>query len=286
MAKRSRENGGELLRAVLSTQRNELAENEEGTRLGRDPECLHRMRVATRRARSAVRTANGALEDEQSEGLRSELAWLGGVLGAVRDLDVFTGRLESESETLEPVEQKALKPVFSALTAERRKARAALTRALNGKRYRQLLDELSRAAEAPASQNGDIDFARRAQKEFARLAKSMQGVKGELTDDEIHRVRILGKRARYAAELATLRPSKASAEFVKRAKAFQDVTGEHQDAVVAESKLRELASSADAPGSLALGRLIEREGERRKSARSQLPDAWKKLERAGARAWS
>jgi CHAD domain-containing protein len=286
MPKRSRENADELVHALLSAQRKELAENEEGTRLGRDPECLHRMRVATRRVRSALRTAKGTLEPERAEQLRAELSWLGGVLGAVRDLDVLTVRLRAESETLEPAERSALKPIFSALAAERRKARGALTRGLNGKRYRQALELLDRAAEEPPSPNGSVDLDRRAHKEFTRLSKSMQALSGEPTDDEIHRVRILGKRARYAAELTALRPSKAAAQFLRRAKAFQEVTGEHQDAVVAEEKLRALVPKADGPASLAVGRLIERERDRRKSARSQLPDAWKKLERAGAQVWS
>ena len=286
MPKRSRKNAGELVRALLGAQRKELVENEEGARRGRDPECLHRMRVATRRSRAALRTAKGALESEQAADLRGELAWLGGVLGIVRDLDVFIGRLGAESETLEPAERRALKPVFSALAAERRKARAALTRALNGKRYQRLVDELGRATEMPASANGRLDLDMRAQKEFARLAKSMHVLSGELTDDEIHRIRTLGKRARYAAELAAPSPSKAATEFLKRAKSLQDVTGEHQDAVVAEEKLRALVAGADGPASLAVGRLIERERERRKSARSHLPGAWKKLERAGTRAWS
>jgi CHAD domain-containing protein len=286
MSKRSRENADEPLNALLLAQRKELAENEEGTRLGRDPECLHRMRVAARRARSALRTAKGTLEPEQAEQLRAELSWLGEVLGAMRDLDVFTARLQTESETLEPAERNALKPVFSALAAERRKARGALTRRLNGERYRKLLELLDRAAEGPPSPNGRVDLDQRAQKEFARLAKSMGAFQKEPTDDQIHRARILGKRARYAAELAAPSPSKADAEFVKRAKSFQDVTGQHQDAVVAEEKLRTLVANADGAASLAVGRLIERERERRRAAREQLPNAWKKLERAGEQVWS
>ena len=286
MPKRSRENAGELVRAFLGAQREELVENEEGTRLGRDPECLHRMRVATRRLRAALRTAKGAVAPEQADKLRAELAWLGGILGAVRDLDVFTARIQAESATLEPAERNALKPIFSALAGERRKARGALTRGLNGKRYQQLLKLLDSAADGPSSPNGRVDLDRRAQKEFTRLAKSMGSLDGDQADDDIHRARILGKRARYAAELAAPRASKAAAEFVKRAKSFQDVTGEHQDAVVAEEKLRGLVSNADGPASLAVGRLIERERERRRTARAELPDAWKKLERAGARVWS
>ena len=80
-----------------------------------------------------------------------------------------------------------------------------------------------------------------------------------------------GKRARYAAELAGWK------ESVRQAKKLQDVLGEHQDAVVAAERLRELAAEA-APGqALAAGRLVEREQERRAVARAAWPKAWKKL---------
>src|SRR6185503_13664878 len=130
------------LRATLAAQLAEIVENEPGTRLGKDPACLHRMRVATRRARSVLRVAGPLFEETWSASLRAALSWLGGVLGGVRDLDVRTAHLRSECETPEPAGADALRPVFSGLSAERKKARAARTRALNGKRYASLLARL------------------------------------------------------------------------------------------------------------------------------------------------
>jgi CHAD domain-containing protein len=285
MAKSVSQTPAELVSAMLAAQRLEIVENAEGARAGKDPEPLHRMRVATRRARATLRVAPGVVEPEQADSLRAELAWLGGVLGAVRDLDVLTAHLKSESEALEPAERSALKPLFSRLAGERRKARSGLTRALKGKRYARLLDDLETAAVAPLAVNGRVKLDALAGKEFGRLVKSMRTLGKEPTDDELHRVRILGKRARYAAELAGPLKPKASAEFVKRAKAFQDVIGEHQDAVVAEDKLRALTADAGAAEAFAAGRLVERERERRSAVRGKVPRAWKELERAGLRTW-
>jgi CHAD domain-containing protein len=114
----------------------------------------------------------------------------------------------------------------------------------------------------------------------------MHTLPSEPTDEELHRVRKLGKQARYAAELTAPLAPRKTATFVKRAKAFQDVTGEHQDAAVAEEKLRELVGDESAAASFAAGQLAERERTRRVSARAQLPKAWKDLERAGQQAWS
>ena len=60
-------------------------------------------------------------------------------------------------------------------------------------------------------------------------------------------MRKLGKRARYASELA------GHNEVVRRAKALQDVLGEHQDAVIAEQRLRALAAAASPDQAIAAG---------------------------------
>jgi CHAD domain-containing protein len=286
MAKTARHSSGDLVRAMLGVQRSAILENDEAARHGRDPEAVHQMRVATRRGRAVLRTASGVLEPDQEEKLRAELAWLGGVLGGVRDLDVLIAHLRAEADSLEPAERNALKPVFSRLTAERRKARTALLRALKGARYRRLVDDLAEAAVGEPTPNGRVKLDKRAGKEFERLVKAMHTLPSEPTDEELHRVRKLGKQARYAAELTAPLAPRKTATFVKRAKAFQDVTGEHQDAAVAEEKLRELVGDESAAASFAAGQLAERERTRRVSARAQLPKAWKDLERAGQQAWS
>jgi CHAD domain-containing protein len=286
MPKTNRTGSAELLQGMLAAERSAIQENEEGARLGRDPECVHRMRVATRRARAALRTASGVLEPEREERLGAELSWLGGVLGGVRDLDVLTARLRAESEALEASEQVALEPLFASLAAERRKARSSLTRALKSARYRRLVDELGDAAVSAPPPNGRISLDKRAGKQFDRLVKSMEKLGSEPADEELHRARKLGKRARYAAELAAPQTAKPTKRFVQRAKAFQDVTGEHQDAVVAEEKLRALVAKADREQAFAAGRLAQRERERQAAARELLPKAWKELERAGQRTWS
>ena len=267
------------VRAMLAALLAEIVENEPGTRLGKDPECLLRMRVATRRARSALRVAGTLVEEKWSTELRAELSWLGDVLGGVRDLDVLSAHLRSESETLEPADAAALRPVFSSLSAERKKARATLTRALNGQRYASLLARLKEAATSPPLGNNRVALDARAAKEFDKLAKAMKHLGAEPTDEELHRARIRGKRARYAAEVAPRSPK----SFIEKAKAFQDAVGVHQDAVVAEEKLRVLAHGDGA--AFAAGRLVERERARKRLARLELPRAWSRLHRAGKRTW-
>jgi CHAD domain-containing protein len=102
----------------------------------------------------------------------------------------------------------------------------------------------------------------------------------------LHEVRIRGKRARYAAELAEAAVGKRATRYLMRAKVLQDVLGDHQDAHVAEARLRAFGRHArDARTGLAAERLVERQRTRRLSARAALPDAWRRLAKAGRKAW-
>ena len=67
-----------------------LIAHDPGTRLGKEPESLHQMRVATRQLRAVLRSARPLLVPEWADSLRDELRWLGRVLGPARDLDVPT----------------------------------------------------------------------------------------------------------------------------------------------------------------------------------------------------
>jgi CHAD domain-containing protein len=277
----------EHLQARLERLYEQLLAHDPGTRLGDDPEDLHDFRVATRRLRALLRAARPMLVQEWSEPLRAELAWLGGAVGPARDLDVLIEHLLDEAKELEPDERRALDSAMSSLRAERDEARATLMEALTSERYLELLDAVERAARAPHIVTPDVSLHDIAAREFRRLRRAVRRLPPEPSDEELHRVRIKGKRARYAAELAEDAVGKPAARFADRAKSLQDVIGEHQDAVVAEERLRALRRTArGASTAFVLGRLVERQRRRRENARARLPRTWKKLERSGRKAWS
>ncbi len=100
-----------------------------------------------------------------------------------------------------------------------------------------------------------------AAREFGRLRKTAAKLGPDSSDDDLHRARILGKRARYAAELAEPELGKDGRRFVARAKALQDVLGAHQDAIVAEARLRGLlGDTAGSGAAFAAGRLVQKWG--------------------------
>jgi CHAD domain-containing protein len=275
-----------FIRALLGRQYDEILRHDPGVRLDLDPEDVHRLRVAARRARAVLRAARPVLDAEWSEPLRAELKWLGGSLGPLRDLDVLLVRLRSQIAELDEPEQTAAAALVEALESERAAAQALAAEALGSDRYFRLLDALEAAARGPRVRRGEVSLEKLAAKEFKRLRKAAEQLEPGSTDDELHRVRILGKRARYAAELAEPEAGKPARRVVARAKSFQDVLGAHQDAIVAEARLRGLLAEQTTSGAaFAAGRLVELERARRRDARAELPNVWRELDREARKAW-
>jgi CHAD domain-containing protein len=263
----------EALRARLREQLDEVLANDPGTRLGTDPESLHDMRVAVRRSRALLR-AGEALIETDTQMLSLELQWIGGILGDVRDLDVLLARLRGEAASLDPVDRKAAGRLLRSLERQRTRARRTMLKALDGRRYANLLDGFDDALGELAPATGEVTLDGLAKRELKKLRRAVRAAGEEPADEVLHDLRKRGKRARYAYELA------GSDAVVKRAKAFQDVLGEHQDSTVAEDRLRTLSHDAPPDQALAAGRLVERERELRARARASWRAVWRRLERA------
>jgi CHAD domain-containing protein/adenylate cyclase class IV len=258
----------EQLRYLLAEQLRELERHDPGVRLGDDPEDLHQFRVATRRTRALVR-ATRPLLGEALVPLATELKWLAGKLGPVRDFDVLLERLRGEASTL-GTEAPAANAIVAALEDEREALHDSMLEALADDRYFRLLnlfaDTIASLPELDAPSVRPLAAA-----QLRKLEKASRKLDADPADDDLHALRIHAKRARYAAELVTVGGhEKQLARYLYSLKVLQDVIGEHQDAVVAEAQLRRVA---DASTALAAGRLIERESERRRARRRAYPDA-------------
>jgi CHAD domain-containing protein len=260
----------EELRSRLRAQLREIERHDPGTRLGRDPESLHDMRVAVRRLRALLRAGQELVASDTAE-LDDRLKRLGGFLGEVRDLDVLLARLEREAADLGGEDALQTRSLLAVLRTERSCSRARLLAALRSDQYLALLDDTARAIEELEPSGSEVSLDELADKAFAKVCKAVGRLPDDPADEELHGARKQGKRARYAAELAGRK------RFVKRAKKLQDVLGEHQDAVVAAERLRGLGADATPAQALAAGRLVEREEAQRAEARAAWRKAWKKL---------
>ena len=160
-----------------------------------------------------------------------------------------------------------------------------LRAAMDDQRYFCSLDRLEAATRSLPATRTDLTVEQLARKEFKNL-RAFEKRTSRDDDRQLHKLRIHGKRARYAAELARASRGAPAARFIKAATRLQDVLGEHHDAVVALGELRRLARMVDSHGvAFTAGRLAEREEQRKLKARHDLPKIWKSVERRGKAAW-
>ncbi len=298
---------GEVVLAHLDEQVRELVGLHAAVRLDA-PDAVHRMRVASRRLRSALTTFAPVLTRARAREVRAELAWWAGVLGGARDAEVLRERLTAAVLDAGGPEASA-QYVGAVLDAEHERAHTEVRAAQDGQRYRQLVTTLEAlVADPPLTAQAArparevlLRRMRRAHRELAGLVEDAlsdaapepsrgreddAGGGGSAAHDEaLHEARKSAKRARYAAEaLAPLWP--AAADYTRAVKRLQAELGEHQDSAVARAELTRLADAAGGgQHAFTFGRLHGLEEARARQLEAPLPELWRAVGRRSARRW-
>jgi len=272
----------ERIRARLQAQFNQMLLHDPGTRLGRDSEALHQMRVATRRMRALFRAVRSFLDPEWTQKIRKEVGWIGSLLGEVRDWDVLLESLQKEGLDLNSQDERGFALIISTFQEERSLARARLLEGLGNDRYLNLLNVLEDSLRHLPFQPDHPTMVDLARKAFVKLEKYVESTQGRFPKEELHHIRILVKRARYTVELAAPFLKKSAKRFLQQAKLLQEVLGQHQDALVAEKQLLSQRSFTRRPGvAFVKGILVERFRNRQMVACQNLPQLWRKLRKFG-----
>ncbi len=282
--------GGQVVRNAIASSVSRILVHDAGVRLGDDPEDVHQARVGTRRLRSDLRTFRPLLVEEWVEPLREELSWLADVLGGVRDADVLTERLRRQAAQLPEVDAASFAPVLHRLADEREVARARLLEVMASDRYVALLDRLVLAANNPmlaaaSDKPADEVVPPLVARPWKALRQAVRALPPDPVDEALHAVRILSKRARYAAEAAVPAVGKPARLFAAAIAGVQGVLGDHNDASVAEEWLRQHAVGADVTQALALGELVGVQRSEAARCRQIWRGAWKKADRKQLRSW-
>ncbi len=239
---------GDALRAVIAHGTDVVLVNARLAAAGDEPEFVHQARVALRRIRSAIRLLDRDGDFEAK--LESELRWIARELGAARDADVLA------LQTLPALLQK-LAPPFESRTQDvdrllaragkrRERARGRVLDSLAGARFASLALRLLRWSASSATDKGSrlTDLAPRALDKAARRVFDEARFFAALPRPRQHRVRILGKRLRYALDLlAVTLPAKTATAYSERLSELQDALGELNDAAVASAALARLTRS-------------------------------------------
>ena len=213
-------------------------------------EAVHQMRVAVRRARSAMSIFRPVVEASALDAVNGSLKALGRQLGPSRDWDVLVDEtIPALRESL--MADQRLQRLASAATRRRQAHRAALTAYLAGADFRKLGIELAwfaaaaswrvTTAEAPLTLTAFSSAVLQDRwKKLVGAGKRME----KLDVPGLHAVRLRAKRARYAAEMfATMFPGKAAHRFIRRLSNLQQRLGVLNDGAVATHLLEELGGA-------------------------------------------
>ena len=238
---------------------------EPGTRVGLDPEHLHKMRVATRRLRTALGTFRPCLEEDQRRRLSKELSWLAALMGRVRDLDVFSEQAESWLGSIDLPEGSGAQSVSSMVSCWYASARQRLLEGIDSSRYGSLLNEVDALFGEHAAPRGQRceacgSTAALASKTLSKQTRRFERLAKQCRRDQdrqsLHDLRIAIKQLRYTAEFFGSLYKGPLKRFRRRVVALQEQLGRLQDCVVAGQLVRALSAET----------LAEMEGSRDRSA--------------------
>jgi len=239
---------------ILAFHLERMIEREEGTRLGRDIEELHDMRVATRRMRAAIRLLSPFLDADSMRPFLKALRRTGRALGAVRDLDVFREKSEHYVRALPEGHLVDLDPLFSAWKEEYAVRRAEMLAYLDGHLYRSFTDRFPRFLDEPGAgavkvvlDTGEVRPYRVADvvpyllyehaAEVWAYGEHTTGPKVPLV--RFHNLRKASKGLRYAFEFFQEVLGPGAKDLINTIKRLQDHLGDLQDAAVTCNVLRD-----------------------------------------------
>ncbi|MGZ5873907.1 MAG: CYTH and CHAD domain-containing protein [Bradyrhizobium sp.] len=179
--------------------------------IGRDGTALHQMRVALRRLRAAMSLFSAVASDDRTETVKTELRWLAQELGPARDLDTLI------LEVIKPLRERhknepGLVSISNMFTRKRLKCYRRAQEAVQSARFRTLVLDTAEWVEAgPWSTSEDV--LKRARREMPiemyaaeQLSYRCKRIRrrgsriDRLNPEQLHRLRIQVKKARYATE--------------------------------------------------------------------------------------
>jgi CHAD domain-containing protein len=226
----------------------------------KDPENVHQLRVGTRRARAALDIFNGCLPSKVYRTAKKRLRDVRRAAGEARDWDVFLSALASREHRQNHRHRAGLDLLMGYALAQRSSAQEHLTVAAGDDPFafdRFLADTLAAVHEPQDSGLRTlIDLAR---PQLAGLLRELEAAAGRDLEnyDQLHQVRIAGKRLRYAMEVfADCFPQAFRDELYPAIEEMQEILGDANDSHVAAGRLESL----------------------RDTIRARLPEEWSRLQ--------
>jgi CHAD domain-containing protein len=213
-----------------------------------DPEHVHQLRVASRRAGAALRTFRDCFPRKQYKKVRNRLRKVRRAAGAARDADVFLETLAKRMQRPRPGQRPGLDFLLGYAWGERAAAQEQLL-AANEKTAASWDDFQEDALAAIESPGHGLTAGDLAVSVLPQLARELADAASQDLQayEHLHRVRILGKRLRYALEIFSGCYDTAMREVHYAAvETMQDILGLANDSYVATQRLTIVARQLEA----------------------------------------
>ena len=227
--------------------------HERVAKVGEDIEGVHKMRVATRRMRSAFDVFGDYLDADYYAGVRRQLRQTAHTLGAVRDLDVLLVKTQAYIDTTLESNAEPLQPLLDAVQREHKKARKALMKWLKKKKFDRFIVNFYSLVNTPDGGvrkdllKAGVPVAYRVESVVPRLIygcmETVRAYEPHLEDAPIgilHALRIDFKRLRYTLEFFEEVLGDSAKQVIKAVKEMQDHLGDLNDASVAVSLVKRI----------------------------------------------
>jgi CHAD domain-containing protein len=210
-----------------------------------DAEHVHRLRVATRRARAALDMFAICLPEDSYSAAKKQLRKIRRAAGAARDWDVFLLNLAASRMSWSKPQTPGRDFVLGYALAHRRTAQIDLEELDHDypERFAKLQEEVLAAVSDNQTPQTLGELAQSLMTDLLRQLD--QDLTGNLDDyTQLHQVRIAGKRLRYAMEIfAGCFPPSFRESFYPVVEDMQEILGDANDSHVATGHLEEMLAA-------------------------------------------
>jgi CHAD domain-containing protein len=211
-----------------------------------DAERIHRLRVATRRTIAAIDAFRDLMPARSRAWFEKRLRRIRRAAGNARDLDVLTDRLTGQpvatrAEERSPAGRAARRRLISMLTRQRADSRQPIHEIREKLLAADWTGRVELLVEEMAAEPTAMTFRQYARRRFKPIMERFfeRADRKLRDDDEIHRLRIEGKKLRYSLEIfAAVFPAAVLGKCEKALEALQENLGEFTDHAAAADRLK------------------------------------------------
>ncbi|MEW6504607.1 MAG: CHAD domain-containing protein [Chloroflexota bacterium] len=226
---------------IILRQLSAMVSEIEGVKKAEDIEAVHRMRVATRRLRSALPIFGPFLAPRRHENWRKRIRAITRALGAARDTDVQIEHLNDLVSQLTPPERAGVRRLLLRLRQRRREMQKDVLKALRRLEKDNLVTEITRKLAPLEIFKDQLDLSdpglhKLADEQIQAKLDEFLAFEPYVTQPEcvteLHAMRIAGKHLRYTLEFFAPLFEDELKPFIKSLRQCQDLLGAIHDADV------------------------------------------------------